>query len=559
MVQNTGLATEVTNKSMIILEKQLIENRKKLNALVFAQERQQKHRKKRKDQLEEVLDKFPETSSILNVQNKVGRRRLEDEQPNLLETIIEIINFGAGADERRRTEVIRSCTSLDDLTQKLRSLGYEISRSATYTRLIPHRCNYLEGRRHVKVVPVKLARAQESQHKLHSDTDFCVATIRALESLASFLGSSQVFFLPQDDKARVPIGITAANKQAKILMHLQYEISLPDHTWVKAARHKLIPSIYAGIIIKEGGFGDPSFVTYSGPTCAFIRSGKHDTSDASTHADDFSRVLASEIFQSLCKVKTEQDTDVKQIKPVVIMTSDGGPDENPRYSKVIRHAISHFKTYDLDALYIATNAPGRSAFNRVERRMAPLSHALSGVILDHEHYGSHLNSQAETTDPVKEKENFKHAGETLGEIWSTLTIDKHPVEAKFVESRQESVVLPEIDHSWFIKHVRSSQYALQIVKCDSRDCCTSLRSNLKMVLPSGFLPPPVLMKYASDGLQLAEVGEKTGKFLPLFTQIATKFSAPQKNIFTGVSKPFCFNFFNSTLLLKKFIFVADSL
>ena len=39
---------------------------------------------------------------------------------------------------------------------------------------------------------------------------------------------------------------------------------------------------------------------------------------------------------------------------------------------VIFHAIETFVEFDLDALFVVTNAPGRSAYNRVGRRMAPL-------------------------------------------------------------------------------------------------------------------------------------------------------------------------------------------
>ena len=68
------------------------------------------------------------------------------------------------------------------------------------------------------------------------------------------------------------------------------------------------------------------------------------------------------------------------LKPVVIISVDGGPDENPRYPKTIQAATILFKKYNLDALFMVTNAPGRSAFNEVERRMAPLSHELSGKL-----------------------------------------------------------------------------------------------------------------------------------------------------------------------------------
>ena len=44
------------------------------------------------------------------------------------------------------------------------------------------------------------------------------------------------------------------------------------------------------------------------------------------------------------------------------MTVDGEPDENPRYQKTIASAIEYFEEYQLDALFLATNALGRSVF-----------------------------------------------------------------------------------------------------------------------------------------------------------------------------------------------------
>ncbi|GBP13462.1 hypothetical protein EVAR_4216_1 [Eumeta japonica] len=40
----------------------------------------------------------------------------------------------------------------------------------------------------------------------------------------------------------------------------------------------------------------------------------------------------------------------------------------------------------------------RSGSNRVERRMAPLSRDLSGLILPHDSYGTHMDEQGKTTD-----------------------------------------------------------------------------------------------------------------------------------------------------------------
>ena len=80
-------------------------------------------------------------------------------------------------------------------------------------------------------------------------------------------------------------------------------------------------------------------------------------------------------------------------------------------------------TYDLDVLFISTNVPCRSAFNRAERRMVKFTKDLSGVVLPHDHFGTHLNSQGETIDIDLERNNFAHAGKLLAEIWSDTVSD----------------------------------------------------------------------------------------------------------------------------------------
>lgn len=83
----------------------------------------------------------------------------------------------------------------------------------------------------------------------------------------------------------------------------------------------------------------------------------------------------------------------------------------------------HFLKYDLYVLFVACNAPGRSAYNRVERRMAPLSKAPSGIILPHDHYGT--DNQGRTIDINLDKTNFSHAGKVLADVSSEIIIDEH--------------------------------------------------------------------------------------------------------------------------------------
>lgn len=106
-----------------------------------------------------------------------------------------------------------------------------------------------------------------------------------------------------DNKARVPLGITAANTQATTLMHLDYHVKLPDHDFVVAEKHKLIPSVYAGIVIKKDGEGKPEAVTHSGPKYVEIRSGKHSSSNAETHATDIHRLSEMLAFEKFMRTR----------------------------------------------------------------------------------------------------------------------------------------------------------------------------------------------------------------------------------------------------------------
>lgn len=156
------------------------------------------------------------------------------------------------------------------------------------------------------------------------------------------------------------------------------------------------------------------------------------------------------------------------VKPIFVFTVDGGPDENPPYHKVIKVAIHHFVKHDLDALFIATNAPGRSASNRVERKMAPLSKELSGQILPHDHFGSHLDNRGQTIDLDLEEKNFAFAGTVLAEIWSKMVEDNFPMVAEYVNPGTSELLEAELlnkDQNWCDVHIRSSQYFIQIVKC----------------------------------------------------------------------------------------------
>jgi hypothetical protein len=182
-------------------------------------------------------------------------------------------------------------------------------------------------------------------------------------------------------------------------------------------------SIYAASIIDEMGL-----MTNVGPTYVSIRSAKHDRLTHEIHAIDFDRLVQLKGFE-----KAACD-HLGRVKPIVIMNIDtNGSENNTRYSKTLASAIEKFKKYNLDALMIVNQAPGQALFNVVERRLSPMAQDLAGLILPHDHFGTHLNDNGLTEHAELEQENFKLTGDVLAEVWSMNVLDEYSVVAEYIK------------------------------------------------------------------------------------------------------------------------------
>ena len=85
---------------------------------------------------------------------------------------------------------------------------------------------------------------------------------------------------------------------------------------------------------------------------------------------------------------------------------DGSPDEALKNQQTLAPWTKVFLKYNLDALFVFTHGLGSSAYNPVERRMAPLSKDTADLILLLNTYGTHLNVSNQTTDIDLEKKDF---------------------------------------------------------------------------------------------------------------------------------------------------------
>jgi hypothetical protein len=109
------------------------------------------------------------------------------------------------------------------------------------------------------------------------------------------------------------------------------------------------------------------------------------------------------------------------------------PTDYTRFPKTLITSINRFKKYNLDAYFLIAQAPGQTAYNIVERRLAALSQDLTGLVLPHDYFGTHLNISGITVDTEIEKINFKRTGDVLAEVWSMDKIDQHPVISEYVD------------------------------------------------------------------------------------------------------------------------------
>ena len=137
--------------------------------------------------------------------------------------------------------------------------------------------------------------------------------------------------------------------------------------------------------------------------------------------------------------------------------------------------------------------------------MAHLSFPLSGIILRHDKFGTHLKSGKIVDEKLFEK-NMAYAGICVADnVWNGIKIEDSEVHAEFIPSGRGAKYLsdnvPKIDFKWFKSHCVVSRHSLQIAKCFDKNCisCKKVRSPIFTVLKSRFIPPPIAMEHDKNG------------------------------------------------------------
>ena len=119
-----------------------------------------------------------------------------------------------------------------------------------------------------------------------------------------------------------------------------------------------------------------------------------------------------------------------------------------------------------------------------------LSKALTGVILEHDKYGYHLNCNGKTVDKEQEIRNFSAAGQTLCLIWNELMIDGFATTAEFkLEPPAQEIPSFVVSNEFRSNHIFESQYHMAYLKCYDEMCCEKFITNVEYFFPQRLLPP----------------------------------------------------------------------
>ena len=148
-------------------------------------------------------------------------------------------------------------------------------------------------------------------------------------------------------------------------------------------------------------------------------------------------------------------------------------------------------------------------------RMAPLSKALSGILLPLETFGTHLDSSRKTVDTNLEKCYFKAAGEILAKVWEEIVLDNFPVVADYVENTAKDP--RDLNKKWISVHCKISQYLLQVIQCNDSKCCGDFEQLGRVFSQVTFLPAPVLVRQISEEPVVSRVSDvkASDRFLDL--------------------------------------------
>lgn len=133
-------------------------------------------------------------------------------------------------------------------------------------------------------------------------------------------------------------------------------------------------------------------LTYSGPTNLSIQFLKQDKVDSYAGFDELNFILGLDSFKPFL-IQNNDD-----LKLTWVFTRDG--QDGPQFPTTWKAWIRFFKESNVDFIVAGCNATSIFGYHFIEQRTATLSKRLAGIVLLHDTYGTHLDDNGKTTDPI---------------------------------------------------------------------------------------------------------------------------------------------------------------
>ncbi|GBC02738.1 hypothetical protein RclHR1_04790007 [Rhizophagus clarus] len=200
------------------------------------------------------------------------------------------VEFGV-ANYKRRKEIIKVHTIKHFREKMDEDYGIYMAKSTLQNYMQPKHPGSKEAQRHHHPTQIRFAAVRRDEMNSHVDEHYCLAS--------------------------VPLGMAAVGRTFKTIQTTNEPVSVPNHNFPKAAKHKLVLSVY--LLINPSDTNDS---LRSGKVRIFICPEYFLSTSCETHMVDLMSITKEENFR-------EFTHNGDSVKPFWCLLTDGGPDENP--------------------------------------------------------------------------------------------------------------------------------------------------------------------------------------------------------------------------------------
>lgn len=335
---------------------------------------------------------------------KMNPGRPEDTFNVFFEKLSQKVEEFAAVDERRHGSVCHfsKYISVKDLIQDVaKDVPSDTpipSESTVLYSFVPKNAHTKAAKLYTSKIPLQF-KVQTRQLRLsHIDEHYCSAVFKYARQYAVKF-KEDVMFLCLDDKSKVDFGepgqaIQSGVRGKKSIIPVNSCLSALDHD--QQSKGSLTPSVCLKVELPDCITG--SF--YRGKVCVTYKDSVFESSSPFRHAAEIEKFLSN-----------------FDIKPVMILYSDGGPDHRLTYHSVKLSLIVMFKRLGVDTLIAIRTAPGHSWLNPAERIMSIINLALQNCALTRDECQSDLEHMLKSANRMSEIRAKANKNPALQPAW----------------------------------------------------------------------------------------------------------------------------------------------